>query len=86
MGSDSQSKDPRPASVLDRWTLVIIMQILSLLRKESGLAKRTRSLWKAIYWVSPRLEGVESIAELMASKGYVLGIRTNISWSDKYYS
>ena len=28
---------------------VIIMRILSLVREKSGLAKRTRSLWSAIY-------------------------------------
>ena len=49
MGPDSQSKDPRLAGVLDRGTLVVIMQILSLVREESGLAKRIRSLWSAIY-------------------------------------
>ena len=61
MGPDSQSKDPHLAGVLDRGKLVIIMRILSLVREESGLAKRIRSLWSAIYWVSPRLEGIESI-------------------------
>ena len=49
MGPDLQSKNPRPAGVLDRETLVIIMRILSLVREESGLAKRIRSLWSAIY-------------------------------------
>ena len=49
MGPDLQSKDPRPAGVLDRVTLVVVMQILSLVREESGLAKRIRSLWSAIY-------------------------------------
>ena len=49
MGPDLQSKDPRPAAVLDRGTLVAIMRILSLVREESGLAKRIRSLWSAIY-------------------------------------
>ena len=49
MGPDLQSKDPRPAGVLDRETLVVIMRILSLVREESGLAKRIRSLWSAIY-------------------------------------
>ena len=39
MGSDLQNKDPCLASVLDRGTLVLIMQILSLVREESGLAK-----------------------------------------------
>ena len=61
MGRDSQSKDPRPAGVLDRGILVVIMQIQSLVREESGLAKRIRSLWSAIYWVSPRLEGMLSL-------------------------
>ena len=48
MGPDIQSKDPRPASVLNRGTLVVIMQILSLVREESGLDKTIRSLWSAI--------------------------------------
>ena len=61
MGPDSWSKDPRPAGVLDKGTLVVIMQILSLVREESGLAKKIRLLWSAIYCVSPRLEGIESI-------------------------
>ena len=45
MGPNSQSKDPRPAGVLDRGKLVIIMQILPLVRGESELAKRIRLLW-----------------------------------------
>ena len=49
MGPNSHSKDSRPAGVFDRETLVIIMQILSLVKEESGLAKRIRSLWSAIY-------------------------------------
>ena len=49
MGPDLQSKDPRPAGVLDRGTLVVIMQILSLVTEESGLARRIRLLWSAIY-------------------------------------
>ena len=62
MSHDLQNKDPcLLAGVLDMGTLVIIMQILSLVREESGLAKRIRSLWSATYWVSPRLEGIESI-------------------------
>ena len=48
MGSDSQRKDPCPASVLDRGALVVIIRILSLVREESGLAKRIRLLWSAI--------------------------------------
>ena len=48
MGPDLQSKDPRPAGVLDRGTFVVVMQILSLVREESGLVKRIRSLWSAI--------------------------------------
>ena len=54
MGPDSQSKDPRPAGVLDRGKLVVIMRILSLVRDESGLAKRIRLLWSVIYLVNPR--------------------------------
>ena len=49
MGPDSQSKDRRPAGVLDRGTLVVVMQILSLVTEESGLVKTIRSLWSAIY-------------------------------------
>ena len=40
MGPNSQSKDPRPPAVLNMATLVVITQILSLVREESGLAKR----------------------------------------------
>ena len=58
MGPNLQSKDPHLAGVVDRGTMVAIMQILSLVRDESGLAKRIRSLWSAIYSVSPRLEGI----------------------------
>ena len=61
MGPDLPSKDPRPTGVLDRGTLVVITWILSLVREESGLTKRIRSLWSAIYWESTRLEGVESV-------------------------
>ena len=51
MGLDSQSKDPRLAGVLNRGKLVVIMRILSLVREENELAKRTRSLWSAfIEW------------------------------------
>ena len=49
MGPDSQSKGPCLAGVLVRGTLVVIMRILSLVREESGLAKRIRLLWNAIY-------------------------------------
>ena len=49
MGPDSQMNDPRPAGVLDRGTFVVIMRILSLVREESGLARRIRLLWSAIY-------------------------------------
>ena len=45
MGPDSQSMDPSLAGVLDRGTLVVIKLILPLVRKESGLAKRIRSLF-----------------------------------------
>ena len=49
MDSDSHSNDPPPAGVLDRRALVVIMPVLSLVREESGLGKRIRSLWSAIY-------------------------------------
>ena len=68
MGPNSQSKDPRPAGVLNRGTLAVIMQILSLVREESGLAKRIRSLWSVIYWVGPRLVGIESVCWVYESK------------------
>ena len=61
MGPDSQSKDPRPVGVLNRGTLVVIIQILSLVTEESGLAKRIKLLWSAIYSVSPKLEGIQSV-------------------------
>ena len=44
MGPELQSKDPRPAGVFNRGTLVVIIRILSLVREESGLAKRIRSI------------------------------------------
>ena len=47
--NETETNNPRPAGVLDRGTLVVITRILSLLREESGLAKRKRSLWNAIY-------------------------------------
>ena len=52
MGPDSQSKDPRPAGVLNRETLVVIISILSLVREERGLAKKIRLLRSAIYCAS----------------------------------
>ena len=42
-------RDPRPVGVVDRGALVVIMRILSLVTEESGLAKRIRLLWSAIY-------------------------------------
>ena len=60
MGPHLQGKDPHLARAIDRGTLVVIMQILPLVREESRLAKRIISLWSDIYWVSPRLEGIES--------------------------
>ena len=48
-GSQLAEQHPRPAGVLDRGTLVVIMRIPSLVREESGLVKRIRSLWSAIY-------------------------------------
>ena len=42
MGLDSQSKDPCPAGVFNKGTLVLIMQTLSLVREESGLAKENK--------------------------------------------
>ena len=44
----------------DRETLVDIMQILSSVSKGSGLAKRTRSQWSAIYYVDLRLRVIEN--------------------------
>ena len=49
MGPNLQRKDPRQPGVLDRGTLVVIMQILSLVREKKGLANRIRLLWSAIY-------------------------------------
>ena len=48
MGPDLQIKVPRPAGVLDRGALVVIMRILLLFREER-LDKRIRSLWSAVY-------------------------------------
>ena len=49
MNPDLQSKDLHPAGILDRGTSVVIIRILSLVREESGLAKKIGSLWSAIY-------------------------------------
>ena len=49
MGPNSQGREPHPAGALDRETLIVIMQILSLVREDRGLAKRIRLLWSAIY-------------------------------------
>ena len=73
MGPDLQSKDPRPADVLDWGRLVVIMRILLLVREESGLAKRIRLLWSAIYRVSPRLEGIESICRVYGCERICFG-------------
>ena len=53
--------------------IIIIIIILSLVREESGLAKRIRSLGGAIYWVSPRLEGIESAFWVYDCKRVCLG-------------
>ena len=55
MGPNSPSKDPRPAVFLTG------EEGREEGREESGLAKRIRSLWSAIFWMSPRLEGIESV-------------------------
>ena len=52
---------------------VVVMQILSSVRGESGLAKRIRSLWSVIYWVGPRLEGIESSCWVYDCKRVCLG-------------
>ena len=74
MGPDSQSKYPCPAGVPDRGTLVI-MRILSLVREESGLAKRIRSLWSAIEIVS------EIVIRESKIRGYIK--RMLILWLQK---
>ena len=61
MGPES---DPCPAGVLNRETLVVIMPILSLIREESGLAKKIRLLWSTIDWVSPRLVSIERVCSV----------------------
>ena len=43
MSPGCQIKDPHPAGILDRGTLVVIMRILSLVSEGSGLARRVRS-------------------------------------------
>ena len=48
-GSQLTEQGHSYVGVLDRGTLVVIMRILSLVREESELAKRARSLWSAIY-------------------------------------
>ena len=48
-GSRLTEHGPLSGRFLDRGTLVVTMGILLLVREESGLAKRVRSLWSAIY-------------------------------------
>ena len=50
-----------------------IIKILSLVREESGLAKRIRMLWSAIYWVNPRLEGIENVCWIYGFKRVCFG-------------
>ena len=70
MGPDSQSKDPRPAGVLDRGTLVVIMRILSLVREESGLAKRIKIVIECYLWSEPKIRGYrKSMLSLWLQKG-----------------
>ena len=47
--NESQSKGLHLTGVHDRGTLVVIIRILPLVREGTGLAKRMRSLWSAIY-------------------------------------
>ena len=48
-GSKLTEEGPSPAGILDRRTIIVIIQILLLLIEESGIAKRIISLWSAIY-------------------------------------
>ena len=41
---------------------------LQLVTEDSGQAKRIRLLWSAIYWVSPRLESIESVSWVCGCK------------------
>ena len=61
IGPHLQSKDPHLTGVFDRGILVVIMQVLSLVSKGSGLAKRIRLSWNAVYKVNLRLEVIESV-------------------------
>ena len=49
MGPNLQSMDSRLAGVLNKGTLVVTMQILSLVSEGSGLARRIRLYWSAIF-------------------------------------
>ena len=48
-GSQLAEQGPLSGKCSRKGTLVVIMQILSLVKEDSGLAKRLRSLWSAIY-------------------------------------
>ena len=54
MGPDSQSKDPRPASVLDRGTLVLIMRILSLF---SWTSQENKIVMECYLLSEPKIRG-----------------------------
>ena len=70
MGPDWQSKDTCLAGVFDKGTLIVIMQILSLVREESGLAKENKIVMECYLLCRPKIRGYRKpLLSLCLQKG-----------------
>ena len=57
MGLDSQRKDPCPAGDLDRGTLVVIMQILSLSKRRKWTSQENKIAMECYLLSEPKISG-----------------------------
>ena len=64
MGCNEQSKDPRPAGILDRGTLVVIMRILSLVRGSIPTQTATLNVKLTFVGVWLKMPDVRIVAEM----------------------
>ena len=55
MGPDLQSKDPYPAGILDRGTLVVIIQILSLVGEENETSQENKIVMDCYLLSEPKI-------------------------------
>ena len=70
MGPDRQTKDTCLASVFDKGTLIAIMQILSLVQEESGLAKENKIVMECYLLCGPKIRGYRKpLLSLCLQKG-----------------